>query len=167
MTAQILTQTRLKELLHYNPETGLFTRLIATCNRVKVGDIAGCLRKDGYQLISVGDVRYLAHRLAFLYMTGEFPKDDMDHIDHIRDNNKWVNLRPVTRQENGKNQSVAKNNTSGCTGVCWDKERSKWLPQITVSGKPTYLGRFDNKADAVAAYQAASIKYGFHKNHGH
>ena len=163
----MITQTYLKEIFDYNPDTGVFTRLISTTNCVKVGDIAGCVNKNhGYRAISVKNKLYLAHRLAWLYMTGEWPKDQIDHINHDRVDNRWVNLRKATRQENGKNMSMSKRNTSGVTGVCWAKVESKWFAQIMVDSKTIGLSYFADKFEAICARKSAENKYGFHGNHG-
>ena len=135
-------------------------------NRVKVGDVAGWRNPTGYIRMKVGGKLYLAHRLAFLYMTGKWPEDQVDHINHIRDDNRWCNLREVSHQENHKNQSKPKSNTSGVTGVCWCKRYKKWKAQIKVEGKVKNLGSFTSKEDATKARKEAEIKYGFHDNHG-
>ena len=120
-----LTQERLKELLDYNPDTGVFTRRVSV-QGCKAGDIAGCLNGKGYRRISVDSKVYVASRLAFLYMGGYLPEYDVDHINRIRDDNKWSNLRHVSRQCNMRNGSRRSTNTSGITGVCWCKQYKKW-----------------------------------------
>lgn len=162
---ELLTQEELKELLHYDPDTGGFTRKVSESNRVKVGDVAGW-RSEGYIRMRVRGKFYFAHRLAFLYMTGEWPEDQIDHINHIRDDNRWCNLREVSNQENHKNKPKRKDNTSGVTGVCWDKTNKKWWAQIKAEGKVKNLGCFTSKEDAIKARKEAEIKYGFHDNHG-
>lgn len=99
-----LTQTRLKELLFYNPETGNFTWLVRSADRIKIGQTAGCLDKtNGYISIKVDKRRYTGHRLAYLYMTGEFPTE-IDHINRNRADNRWENLRNVPHSINMKNR---------------------------------------------------------------
>ena len=166
MPKSSLTQKQLKEILHYNPETGIFTWLVKTANRIKIGDVAGSTNSCGYISIKIKYNRYLAHRLAWLYMTGGWPKHQIDHIDHIRNNNRWVNFRGATHQENHKNQSLPKNNISGICGVFWENRAKKWRAQITVSGKKSCLGCFSSKAGAIKARKEAEIKYGYHENHG-
>lgn len=124
-----LTQDELKELLHYDPDTGVFTWKVSPTNNVKVGDVAGCRYPEGYIKVHFKGKPYRAHRLAFLYMTGEWPKDQVDHINHIRDDNRWRNLRDVSHQENHRNMTRQKNNTSGVTGVYWEKAKKKWCAQ--------------------------------------
>ena len=115
-----LTQKRLKELLYYNLDTGIFTNRIDRSN-VKVGDIAGYINSKGYRCIRVDCKIYRASRLAWLYMKGYFPEHEVDHEDRVRHNDRWKNLRHLTHSCNLKNRGVNSNNTSGITGVNWDK----------------------------------------------
>lgn len=160
-----LTQEELKSILHYNPKTGIFTRKISAGGR-KVGSIAGRPNNIDYIRIGINGTDYLAHRLAFLYMTGSFPKDQVDHTNQKRSDNRFDNLSECSNQENGMNCQLSKNNTSGFNGVCFDVPRNKWQAQIMVDGKSKHLGRFQGFEEAVSARKKANIKYGFHKNHG-
>jgi len=99
-------------------------------------------------------------------MVGEWPENQVDHINHIRNDNRWINLREVTHQENNKNCSLRVTNTSGFMGICWDTSRGLWKSQIMVDGKTKYLGRFKDKKQAIKARQEANILYNFHENHG-
>jgi len=163
---ETLTQQRLKELFHYNPETGLFLRLKTVASRAKKGDIAGCLRvQDGYLQIYIDYNSFLAHRLAFFYMLGFFPQE-IDHINHIRNDNRWGNLRSANSTINGRNSSISKKNSSGVTGVNWDKTLNKWRARIKVDYKDKHLGFFDKLEDAIACRKSANKLYGFHENHG-
>ena len=162
----MLSQEELKELLHYEPGTGVFTRLVSTAGHVKVGDVAGTREKSGYIRISVKNKQYRAHRLAHLYMTGEWPEHQIDHDDHIRHNNKWDNLNEATNQENHKNQTKRSTNTSGITGVYWNKDLEKWEGKIKVNGKSKYLGVNTDKFEVICARKSAENKHGFHENHG-
>jgi hypothetical protein len=169
----MLTQERLKELLHYDPETGVFTwlKLNPHATKIKAGDIAGCIDKTkGYVRIKVDGGRYTAHRLAFLYMTGSWPADQVDHIDHIRSNNAWCNLREANPAENGKNRSLNSNNTSGVNGVFFHKTRQRWVVQIWVDAgsvrKQRTLGYFKDFEAAANACREAIKENGYHKNHG-
>jgi len=167
MPSNSLAQKDLKEALHYDPDTGIFTRLTSPSNNVKIGDIAGCAHKtNGYLVIQVKGVLYYAHRLAWLYVYGEWPKECIDHISHNRADNRISNLREVTRPENNKNLPIRKTNVSGTTGVHWNKIRNKWHSQIMVNGKAIYLGLFSDKSDAISARKDGEIRYGFHENHG-
>lgn len=166
-----LTQKHLKEALHYNPDTGVFTWLISTSDRIKPGYIAGCVatnkvNKKQYLVIGLYGGQYLAHRLAFLFMTGSFPVDGVDHIDGQGLNNQWDNLRPANNVENSRNTRLPANNTSGHIGICWDKSRNKWLSRIKVNQVTINLGRFTDYFEAVCARKSAENKYCFHLNHG-
>jgi len=165
MSNRILTQKRLKELLRYNPETGLFIRIKYTNSRAQIGDIAGCLDAKGYIQIKIDGEPYKAHRLAWLYVTGSFPEEQIDHKNHIRNDNKWMNLRDVTHKDNGRNKSMQVNNKSGVTGVFLNKN-GNWKANIKVNNKTLYLGSYKEKNDAIIARCMAEYEYGFHKNHG-
>jgi len=154
----MLTQERLKDLLHYDPDSGLFAWLVSTSNSVKVGDVAGTIHPKGYRNIMIDGKLYKAHRLTFLYMTGNFPKDQADHIDGDRANNHWSNLRECTNAENQQNRTSNKNSTSKYTGVCWYKRDQKWQAQIRINGKLKNLGRFDSEEAAHAAYCKAKAE---------
>jgi hypothetical protein len=161
-----LTQNYLKENLDYNPTTGIFNWKVSNNNRIKVHDIAGSVRKDGYIHIRINGKDYRAHRLAYLYITGSFPLNQVDHINHSRDDNRFSNLRLVSNQENQRNRSMRVNNKSGFTGVCWDKCANKWKAQIKANGKVKYLGSFTDLAEAIDCRKKANVEYGFHTNHG-
>ena len=166
MPKQILTQPELKSLLHYNPDTGIFVRLTKSAFCVNVGDIAGGLSVKGYTVIKVNNRQYRAQRLAFLYMTGSFPKLTVDHINGIKTDNRWNNLRDVSNQENNRNRKLSTTNNSGCVGVLWYKPNNKWVSYIYMNSKRIHLGYFSSFFNAVAARKSADIKYSFHKNHG-
>ena len=160
-----MNQRRLKELLSYDKNTGIFRWKVRKAYKIKIGDIAGNLRKDGYKRVMIDEKLYSAHRLAWLYVYGEFPKHEIDHINHNKGDNRISNLRDVTRGENRKNLANQRHNTSGTTGVAWYKPYKKWVARIRVNGKQKHLGYFDNINEAKIARQKAKIKYGFHINH--
>jgi len=163
-----LTQKELSKLLKYDKQTGLFTWLVDRRNRhVKKGSIAGCKHKYGYTNITIKGKTYLAHRLAFLYVDGVIP-NEIDHINHQRDDNKWDNLRAVTRSENCRNSTKNKNNKSGINGVrlYLHSKTPKWVASIYFDGKNRHLGYFDTVEDATSTRLKAEELYGFHKNHG-
>ena len=166
----MITQEQLQELLHYCPETGVFTWLANMSSRARKGSKAGSIRYassgKSYRMIKVHGREYLEHRLAFLYMLGDLPEHEVDHIDGNGLNNLWSNLRTVTVHENRKNKRKPANNTSGVMGVCWRKRSRKWQAQIQHAGHTKHLGHFYNKEDAIAARKAAEVLYGFHENHG-
>ena len=159
----MITQTELKERLEYNPDTGVFTRLVLT-GRFSKGTFAGT-KSHGYIDIGFLGKRYGAHRLAWLYVHGHFP-EQIDHINGIRDDNRLSNLREVNNYINSRNIGMRKNNKSGFMGVSWANRDSKWVSQIMINYKTIILGTFDDKEDAIEARKAANIKYGFHVNHG-
>jgi hypothetical protein len=140
---------RLKELLTYDPETGVFTWIKRSNN------IAGAVDAYGYIVIRLDKILYKAHRLAWLYMYGNFPSCNLDHINQIKNDNRICNLRMVTQSQNMQN-------LSGIKGISWDKSRAKWCARIKVMYKTIYLGRFTNKDDAVAARKAAEVIYFTH-----
>lgn len=113
----MLTQKRLKEVLKYNPETGLFIWL-KTNRKDCLLKLAGYIRSDGYVMIKIDGVMYYAHRLVCLYMTGEFPKVSFDHINKIKHDNRLINLRPASYSEQQHNKNINKNNSLGIKGIC-------------------------------------------------
>ena len=146
-----LTQARLKELLHYDPETGGFTWIKGLGCR-PAGSRAGCIRgTNGYRRIRVDGQLHLAHRLAFLYMEGYFPEYQVDHKLGVVDDNRWDKIRHVTPTCNLQNRMVHPSNTSGFTGVTWDYQRKKWQSQITIEGRNVHIGRYDTALDAALA----------------
>ena len=162
----MITQERLMGLFHYNPDDGVFTRLVVLSNNTKIGDVAGSIGPLGYLRISIDNRSYACHRLAFLYMTNAFPENDTDHINGVRHDNRWVNLRSVSHKDNQKNQKVRKSNKTGHIGVYWREDTRKWSVRIGVNGRLLALGCFSDINDAVAARKAAQEKHGFHENHG-
>lgn len=163
---KILTQEYLKSILHYNPETGIFIRLFAKKRTDLLNKEAGCIQNHGYRAILINGRSYLSHRLAWLYMKGEWPQAELDHINHNRTDNRWNNLRQITQQHNKKNQTMNGNNKSGITGVSWYKQTNKWRAQIRHNGKKINLGYFNSIDDAAKARQTANVKYDYYINHG-
>lgn len=155
----MLTQSRLKELFDYCPDTGIFVRKI-TQGSAKKGNIAGCLTQ-GYYKIRIDDVLYLSHRLAWLYVHGDLPQI-IDHVNRIPTDNRIKNLRPVTKAQNQQNHGIAKTNKSGYVGVSWDKARNKWFACIQHKNKTIALGRYETAEMAHRAYQLAASKYHTH-----
>lgn len=149
----MLTQTELKRLWDYNPDTGFFTRLVSTNGRVKVGDVPDFVHHDGYIQIQISGKKYVAHRLAWLYMTGNFPNEQTDHLNGIRHDNRWVNLRDVTNSINQQNQRRPHlNNKSGYLGVSLCSYSGKWRAHIKLNGKSFHLGTFDDVHEAAECY---------------
>ncbi len=154
-----LTQDRLKEVLTYNPETGVFRWKAKPAGNVAVGSVAGTTNNKGYRYISVDSRRYRAHRLAWLYVHGKWPADQIDHIDGKRGNNRIANLREATNTQNQQNRGVSKSNTSGFKGVVWNKQTRKWQATIRIWGRQIFLGSFDTIERAAAAYSAAAARH--------
>ena len=160
-----LTQKELKAALYYEPLTGVFTRRTKSA-RMSIGDIAGYVATLGYIFIRVKHRQYYAQRLAWLYVHGVWPKDQIDHINHVKTDNRISNLREVTGQENQKNRRANKNNATGIIGVTWHKRDKRWQAQATVNNKMIHLGQFTDFFEAVCARMSSNNKYGFHANHG-
>ena len=156
----VLTVERLRELLDYDPEKGVFT-WHAKRRGQKSNGIAGSLTRYGYRSIMIDGRMYRASRLAWLYVHGEWPEKIIDHINGVRDDDRIVNLRPANYAENAANRRQAKNCASGYRGVCWHKPRSKWQVRIKIDGKLKHLGTFDHIEEAVAVYDnAATAAFG-------
>lgn len=147
-----LTPERLRELLHYDPETGIFTRRDS-------GVVAGGIEVSGRITVGIDGKRFYAYRLAWLYMCGYWPTEDIDHIDGNKRNDRIGNLREATKSQNAQNLSKRKKNKHGLVGVCWDRSRQKWKASIIVNGKTINAGRFPTPELAHAAYCAAKAKY--------
>lgn len=163
-----LTLERLRECLEYNPETGEFTWLVTNSYRRVAGKTAGKFNRDGYRLICLDKQSYMAHRLAWFYMTGAWPVEEIDHKNCNRSDNSFINLREAKSSQNKGNARTPKTNTSGIKGVIWDRERKKWRAQLRTGNKMMVIGRFDDKALAAEAYkQAAKLYFGEFANVGH
>ena len=153
-----LTQERLKELLHYDPETGVFTWKMST-RKTKPGQTAGGKHTSGHVRISIDGKRYYAHRLAWMYINGYNPSTQIDHRNVIRSDNSSSNLREATHAQNCQNSSISRNNSSGFKGVTFSKAANKWAAQISVNRKHIHLGLFLDPADAHLAYKKAATEY--------
>lgn len=151
-----LTVERLKYLVHYDPMTGDFTRLISTSGRAMAGSKCGDTDSKGYWRLRVDGRRYLAHRLAWFYMTGEWPPNEVDHKNLVRTDNRWGNLRLSDEFTNKRNTATYKNNKSGLKGVSWHVCSKKWRARIRIDGREVNLGLFDTTEEANAAYAAAA-----------
>ncbi len=147
----------LRSILHYNPDSGLWTWLIYKGPKSK--GAVGTISKAGYAAISIDDKKYYLHRLAWFYMTGEWPENEIDHIDMNKANNKWINLRKATHRQNQANVAKRKDNTSGSKGVYYSKHASKWIANISCNGKTINLGCHDTKEEAALTYEQAAKWY--------
>lgn len=147
----MITQEYLHSVLNYNPLTGIFTR--------KSGKIAGFTELKGYRSLKINYKSYKEHRLAWLYIYGEFPKNQIDHINGIKDDNRIQNLRLATASENMINRKIFKNSKSPYKGITFHKNQKKWTAKIQVNKKRLWLGSFNSAEDALLAYNEASKKY--------
>lgn len=156
----MITQKTLKEVLHYNPDTGAFTWIKSNSPRTVSGILAGNKHYEGYIRISLNNKDYLAHRLAWLYMFGSMPKNQIDHINGNRGDNRISNLRESSRHQNQGNQrNPHSSNTSGFMGVYFDKVRNKFVATISINGKNKNLGRFKTPEEAHQVYLEAKRKH--------
>ena len=151
----MLTQVELKELLIYEPTSGVFLWKNKRTGPKKSSNIAGYKNSHGYIQIRVKGKDYRAHQLAFLYMTGKFATRMIDHKNRTRDDNRWLNLREVTRSQNFHN-SAHRNPKSGYKGVYWHKRNKKYCARIMVDKKSYHLGYFVTAEEASKAYKYAS-----------
>lgn len=166
----MITQKELKELLDYNPTTGVFTRIKQTSSRSLIGDVAGYVNSFGYRKIHLTKKGfkklYCAHVLAWFYVYGVWPASVIDHIDRNKDNNAICNLRLATQTQNLANAKMWSTNTSGFRGVCRIKPRSTsiksrerlWKATISVNKKNKYLGIFSTPEEAGAAHDRAALE---------
>lgn len=127
---------------------------VRVAQRSPAGSVAGCIGAGGYRNISIGNKKFRAHLLAWLYMTGEWPTRYVDHKNRITDDNRWTNLRAATRKQNNENRGLFKNNTSGATGVVWDRKANKWRAVVNHNKRRHYFGWHAEVAEAAAAAAA-------------
>lgn len=153
-----ITQEKLKELFVYDPDSGLFVRRKRVAPNAPSGQVVGTKGTHGYLRVSIGNKYYALHRLAWLYVYGELPSGQVDHINRVRTDNRIGNLQSVTQCENMHNLSISSRNTSGHQGVAWNRSRSKWQVQVSAYGVRKYIGLFDDFDEAVAAREAAKIE---------
>ena len=181
MTKELPSIDLLRQLLDYDPDTGLLTwkprpvemfkngdkRICATWNTRYAGKEAlSHVNSDGYKRGAINGVNYLAHRVCMAIHNGEWPKQEVDHISGDRLDNRIINLRDVSRSENNRNAGVRSDSRTGHPGVCWHKAVNKWVAQMWENGRHVGLGFFDNIDDAIAARKKAEKEKGYHPNHG-
>ena len=152
----MITQERLKQVLHYNQLTGRFTWLVDLSSHRSKGKRAGWVNGP-YRYIGIDHKVYSEHALAFIWMIGVFP-EEVDHKDRKGANNIWRNLRVATHSQNHGNRTKLSTNTSGYKGVCWDKSRNKWMSHIMVRGKRITIGRFNTPEQAAEAYRLKALE---------
>lgn len=163
----MISQSRIAELLDYQPETGLFFWKRSMKGPARKGCKAGWSRKDGYVVIKIDGEKEYAHRLAWIYVNGSIGKElAIDHIDNNPANNAISNLRIGDKQQNNMNRSRSSKNASGVMGVFWAKQANKWAAQIRHNRKSKHIGYFDTIEQAKQARIEEEAKLGFHINHG-
>ena len=163
-----LTQSELKELLHYDPDTGVFTWKVQKSHKLP-GSLAGSRFKDCrkyYWRIGINGKSHQAHRLAWLYVYGEFPKGVIDHIDHDSLNNRVSNLRDVDMSINLKNAKLYSNNHTGINGVTYCPERRNFKVTMSIDRKCKTVGRYNDFFEACCCRKSAEYLHGYHENHG-
>lgn len=157
-----LTAQRLRELLNYDPDTGVFTWVGRPSHFIKPNSRAGTLnRSEGYWMVKVDTYSYGAHRLAWLYITGEWPPHEVDHINGERADNRWTNLRSATKSQNQQNTRKPRvHGTSGFLGVSRRRHNPPlpWLAQIRINGQGYNLGQYATPEEAHSAYLEAKRK---------
>lgn len=159
------TQARLQQLLDYNPETGVFTWRLDRGGKARKGTPAGSLQSSGYVRITIDDKPYPAHRLAWLYMTGDLPPALIDHKNRLKADNRWVNLRAATKAQNALNAKTRRDNQTGCKHVTRNKK--KWEVRMQVDGQLKYLGSFKTLESASEyASKVRELLHGDFINHG-
>jgi hypothetical protein len=152
----MITQADLKALLHYDPETGVFTWAKYRNCFARAGQKAGYQRADGYLVFTLsGHGQFLGHRLAWLYVTGAWPDEMIDHVNGDPSDTRFVNLRPATRSQNMMNMALPPSNTSGVKGVSWNRRHQRWEAYITLNRKQMKLGTYRELTDAAQARKAA------------
>lgn len=154
--AMPISSNELKELVSYDPDTGVFNWISPTCRCVRIGQKAGAINGSGYVVISIRCRNYRAHRLAWLYVNGEWPTSIIDHINGNRSDNRISNLRVVSTFQNSWNKRVQKNNKSGYKGVSYSTREKKWAAQISAHNKIKHLGFFSTPEAAYQKYCEAS-----------
>lgn len=144
-----------RRIFKYDGATGKITNRITRSANARVGEESGTIDRNGYRVINVAGRLYRAHRLAWFMVTGEWPKNSLDHISGDVSDNRMSNLREATKSENGRN-SRSRRGSSQYKGVSWDKLRSKWQAHIMHHRKSIALGRFDSELEAHKAYCVAA-----------
>ena len=178
----MITQKIIRQIIDYNQETGLAIwkkRPLHLCGSIRIkkafdskysGKQIGStsVNKDGksYTITKIFGKCYSLHRIIWLYIHGQWPEDQIDHINGNGMDNRLINLRSVTAFENMKNTKMRSNSKSKCTGVTWHKRQNKWRARINHEKKEIYLGHFDQLEDAIEARRKAEKQFDFHENHG-
>lgn len=152
----LLTAEQLRDIFNYNPDSGVFSWRQGR-GPVKAGHVAGTVNARGYRYITINKRLYLAHRLAWLHVYGEWPGGEIDHVNQLKGDNRIENLRDVTHSENMHNRPSYANNKSGYRGVSWNNQMGLWRAEISINKKRTHIGYFSAAECAHAAYQTARV----------
>jgi len=162
-----LTVERLRERVNYDANTGIMTLKTKPIKggRTPIGGAMGSVHPKGYLYLNLDGRRYLVHRLVWMYVYGEWP-DSVDHINHVRSDNRLANLRNIPGHENQKNMKLGAKNASGVPGISWSATRNKWEVYITSKRNRVSLGRFADFFEAVCTRKSAELALNFHPNHG-
>lgn len=181
---ELVTIDHLRDILVYCHETGTLTwktrgpetfqrchekernRVSSRWNAIRAGRVAGHVGSTGYRDVFIEKRTYKAHRIAWAIFNGDWPSNQIDHINQIKDDNRIANLRSVSGAENCRNRKRPKTNTSGQVGVHFHVGSGQWVARAMVNGRRTQLGSFATKSDAVKCRQEANERLGFHENHG-
>ena len=156
----VLTQQYVQKVLDYDPNAGIFTWKQAPRHSPQlVNQQAGTLTRQGTRRLQINGRNYYCHQLAFLFMTGKWPKGEVDHINHKPDDNRWTNLRESNSHQNSCNRRKQRNNTSGYNGVSWHKGKQKFETKIQVNGKTLHPGSFKRIDFAAWMYDLVALKY--------
>jgi len=147
-----VTYEQVRQLFDYNPETGWLKRRITTSSRARKGQIVGTENSDGYLVVNINHTVYYCHRIIWLWMMGDWPKQDIDHWNRIRRDNIWDNLRDVSRSDNLHNKELA-------SGVYWAKRDKVWVASIQLDGNKKYLGSSKDRGIAETLYAEAKLKF--------
>lgn len=150
-----ITQSRVRELLNYDPESGELCWRISRGNRIPAGKVIKCVGNHGYIVVRIDGVLHLAHRIIYLYMTGNFPERFLDHVNGNRTDNTWANLREASLFENSQNTKIRSDNRSGIKGVYRPRGKDFWIARINYKGQHHHLGVFSTKQDAGEAVRGA------------
>lgn len=151
MSKEPLSCEYVSSLLSYDPEAGILRWRVARNNRVKVGQEAGSVSSNEYLHIGIDGRQYLAHRLAWLHVHGEWPNGQIDHINRVKTDNRLSNLRACSPRENSRNRKIRCDNKSGVPGIHWSNKKNAWGTSVAVAGRQVSAGYFNDLGSAEQA----------------